>query len=353
MITSSGRNDQSVLIRVSVCLVLLLWIAAEVSNFHPVLGASLGFYENDPDGDPIGSPPVFVSVLISSPILENNTASLSGEFSDPNPDDSFTLIVGWGDGDSDLYNYPIGTTTFNETHQYLDDDPTGTSSDQYTVDLQIIDNTGLSDTETTSVIVNNIAPALDNISVTSAVNENETATLEGDITDAGSLDTFTLDVNWGDGTTDTYHYSAGTTSFSETHQYLDDDPTGTSSDDFTISLTLTDDDTGTDSTSTSITVNNVPPVVSAGPDQQAYPNQMVSFSGDFSDPGSLDTHTIEWDFGDSTPGASGSLTPTHVYTSPGVYTVTLTVSDDDTGSGFDTLEVTINGYILHLPLSYR
>ena len=38
----------------------------------------------------------------------------------------------------------------------------------------------------------------------------------------------------------------------------------------------------------------------------------VLFSGSFTDPGTADTHTIEWDFGDGSPVVTGTLTPTHV-----------------------------------------
>jgi hypothetical protein len=93
-----------------------------------------------------------------------------------------------------------------------------------------------------------------------SVDENQSTTLTGTITDPGTLDTFTLVVNWGDGSpVDVYNYPAGTTSFSETHQYLDDDPTGTPSDDYTIDVTVTDDDTGSDTASITLTVANVSP----------------------------------------------------------------------------------------------
>ena len=63
-------------------------------------------------------------------------------------------------------------------------------------------------------------------------------------------------------------------------------------------------------------------------------------NGNFTDPGA-DTHTVEWDFGDGSPPQSDSLTPSHVYTADGVYTVTLSVTDDDGAVGSDTLSVTV------------
>merc|ERR1711964_896489 len=112
----------------------------------------------------------------------------------------------------------------------------------------------------TTVTVNNVAPVLGSLAATT-INENGTTTLTGTITDPGTLDTFTLDVNWDDSASPTnveqVTFAAGTTSFTLTHQYLDDNPTATASDARTIGLTITDDDTGTSSDSTTVTVNNV------------------------------------------------------------------------------------------------
>jgi hypothetical protein len=60
----------------------------------------------------------------------------------------------------------------------------------------------------------------------------------------------------------------------------------------------------------------------------------------FTDPCALGTHTADWDWGDNSmsPGTVveadgfGSVTGTHVYTAAGVYTVKLTVADDDEDS---------------------
>jgi len=353
MVTEPSRLNVMSVFRLLLITSLMILVAWVMFGTMPATGASWDTPAAGPDGDPIGDPPVILSVAISSPVNENDTATLSGTFSDPNSNDTFTLTVQWGDGTSTIYNYPAGTTAFNETHQYLDDNPTGTSSDQNTVELNLVDSSGLADTETAPVTVNNLAPTLANVAVNSAINENGQATLSGDITDPGSADTFSLQVNWGDGSSQTFNYPAGTTDFIETHQYLDDNPTGTSADVYNLSLTLTDDDTGSGSGSTSLTVNNVAPVVAAGPDQQVDVHALVSFSGSFTDPGSLDTHTIEWDFGDGTPLVSGSLTPTHSYIRLGVYLVTLTVSDDDNGVSSDTLAVTVDGFLNQLPVLFR
>lgn len=106
--------------------------------------------------------------------------------------------------------------------------------------LRVTDNDGATDLYTTAVTVNNVAPTLVLDPVT-AIDENGVATLTGTISDPGTSDTFTLEINWGDtlspNNVESYTFGAspiGTQSFSLTHQYLDDNPTATSVDSYTI-----------------------------------------------------------------------------------------------------------------------
>jgi len=68
--------------------------------------------------------------------------------------------------------------------------------------------------------------------------------------------------------------------------------------------------------------------------------QVLTFTGTITDPGWLDTHSILWDFGDGIT-TTEQLTATHAYAQFGVYTVTLTVSDDDGGVGQTAVTVTV------------
>lgn len=80
-----------------------------------------------------------------------------------------------------------------------------------------------------------------------------------------------------------------------------------------------------------ITVNNLPPVVAAGPNTTAPWGVPVAFNGAATAPGADDQATLvySWAFGDGTPSATGGPSVFHAYSLPGTYTATLTVCDED------------------------
>jgi hypothetical protein len=170
------------------------------------------------------------------------------------------------------------------------------------------------------------------------VSENGVTTLAGNIIDPGTLDTFTLEVDWGDGTVETFNYGAGTASFSETHRYLDDSPTGTPNDVRMIGLSLTDDDTGLDVDTTSLTITNAAPSLDAlSITTPIAAGGTATLTGTYSDVGTLDTHRLEidWD-GDNVVDETvavtgGTISVDHVYAGIGTFTVTATLVDDDGG----------------------
>ena len=186
---------------------------------------------------------------------------LTGTITDPGTLDTFTLDVNWDDVSSpnnvEQYTYPAGTASFELTHRYLDDNPTATASDNYTIGLTITDDDTGNSSATAAVTVNNVVPLLGDL-VATTIDENGVTRLTGTITDPGTLDTFTLDVNWGDdlspNNVEQYTYPAGTTLFELTHRYLEGNSTVTNTVAYVISVTVTDDDTSEGATDTAVVV---------------------------------------------------------------------------------------------------
>ncbi|MBA1443926.1 MAG: PKD domain-containing protein [Gammaproteobacteria bacterium] len=205
--------------------------------------------------------------------------------------------------------------------------PIQPDNSSFTVGLQVSDGL-LTATDTATVTVNNVAPAV-NAGPDQAINEGDTASFSGSFTDPGTVDTHTIEWSFGDGS------APVSGSLTPSHTYGDNGV-------YTVTLTVTDKDGGMGTDTLTVTVNNVAPAVDAGADQMFNEGDTASFSGSFTDPGSVDTHTIEWNFGDGSAPVSGSLTPSHTYADNGIYTVTLTVTDKDGGIGADTLTVTVN-----------
>ena len=88
-----------------------------------------------------------------------------------------------------------------------------------------------------------------------------------------------------------------------------------------------------------VTVLNLAPVITstAGVNSTHHLDQELAVTADFTDAGVTDLHTATFDWGDGTttsalvvesPGA-GTASASHQYSTPGLYTVTVTVWDDD------------------------
>ncbi len=270
---------------------------------------------------------------------EGTAISLTSSVTDPGAADTF--IYAWvvkKDGSS----YASGT---NANFSFTPND-----NGFYEVFLSVTDDDGGTGTASQTIAVTNVAPVLSSLSVSSSsVNEGASLTLRGDITEPGTADTLSLTIDWGAGSTpETVSLVAGTTSFSRSHTYADDNPTGTASDNYPIALSIADNDGGTGTGSVSVIVYNLAPSLSiSAPENGALyaVNAPVNLSASLTDPSSLDDLTCSINWGDGANGsgtlAAGTCTASHVYTAAGVYTIQMTGMDDDTGAKTESVMVVV------------
>ncbi|MCA9121143.1 MAG: pre-peptidase C-terminal domain-containing protein [Planctomycetaceae bacterium] len=232
----------------------------------------------------------------------------------------------------------------------------------YTVTYTVTDDDGGVHSDTSVITVKNVAPVIESFSVDSLViNENGSVTVSGTISDAGTLDTHSVVIDWGgtEGTTTAVvTQDAGSATFTATHQYLDDDPTNTPSDGYTITATVTDDDGDQDDASLEITVNNVAPTITeltSGAEDcgNAHEDNPITLDLSFDDIGSLDEHTVVIDWADGTtdtvvlPVGTRSLSVDHDYAVGGIYSISVSVNDDDMGADASSVLAVVSGVGLH------
>jgi PKD repeat protein len=262
-------------------------------------------------------------------IDEGDTFVSAGSFADPGSD-SWTATVDYGDGSGPqpLALNPDGS--FALSHTYADDGV-------YTVTVAVTDDGGAVGIDTAAVTVNNVAPIVD-AGPDAVIDEGDTFVSAGSFVDPGA-DSWTATVDYGDGSGPQPLTLNPDDSFALGHTYADDGI-------YTVTVTVTDDDGGVGSDIASVTVNNVAPIVDAGPDAVIDEGDTFASAGSFTDPGA-DSWTAMVDYGDGSGPQPLALNPDdsfalgHTYADDGIYTVTVTVTDDDGGVGADTAVVTV------------
>jgi autotransporter-associated beta strand protein len=317
----------------------------------------------------VNVPPTNTKITSLSPNASNEgqTVTLNGSFDDPNngTPEIHTITVRWGDGTADeTFATPAaeGTgLTFTRTHTYVDGTATPPGSSYSVQIISNLDASSAPDPGLPSAItvqtVNNVAPVLNTVAATSAL-ENGTVTLTGNIVDPGMNDNFDLAIDWADGSAVQHVALAkGTTSFNQTHQYLDDNPTGTASDIYTINVTVTDKDSGVGTAAPTTTITNVNPVFGAiTVTNGGFPGDVTTLSGSITDVGTLDTHSVVITWGDGGPtttiplaAGATAFSPTHNYALGGPYSISIAGSDDDLGTASASSSATVPDFALSAP----
>lgn len=164
--------------------------------------------------------------------------------------------------------------------------------------------------------------------------EGEAVDVAAFFSDPNTEDTHSAQIDWGDGVVDSGTISGNI--ITGTHSYNDN---GT----YAVTVTVSDDKFNSSSDSLQIAVENVAPVVNAGPNISAMPGISVDIKAFYSDTGVADTHAAMVDWGDGTQQAgtvsSDTVTGSHSYSAPVNYSLNVTVTDDDGASTSDAVLV--------------
>lgn len=217
-----------------------------------------------------------------------------------------------------MWDFGDGTTAAgpNPTHTY-------TEPGIHRVSLRVTDALGRHEVANRTVVAGSRWPAASFTVSPSSGQPPLTVTINPANTNHPNGLPLTYEWDLGDGTTFT---TTGNSSFTHTYH------AGT----FRPSLIVRDDNGGFDATDRTVTVTNQPPVavVDWSVGGGAAP-LTVHFTGDASFDPDGDPITFLWNFGDGT--TSTEANPTHTFTNPGNYTVTLTVTDDGGATGSRSL----------------
>ncbi|RLF33900.1 MAG: hypothetical protein DRN08_05090, partial [Thermoplasmata archaeon] len=213
----------------------------------------------------------------------------------------------------------------------------------YNVTLLVEDNKGANATDWCLIYVAENVPPVVDANGPYYINEGEGVTLDA----SGSYDPDGSIVSWlwdldNDGQ---YDDASGESPYINWNTLkslgIDDDGT------YAIGLKVEDNDGGSNIDTTNIVVSNVAPAVNAPPDISGNEGSTVTIgTTTFSDPGA-DTFTATINWGDGNTDNLGTVSSpissmSHTYNDNGIYTVAITVTDDNGGSGSDTLKATIS-----------
>jgi PKD repeat protein len=284
------------------------------------------------------SPSVTGPVNQSSIEGENHAFDL-GSFADPGADNPWTVSVDWGDGHTTPGTRSMAGGLGNSNHIYDD-------NGIYAATVTVTDKDGASDRKSFTVTVANVPPTAA-LSNNGPVNEGSPAT----ISFSGQSDPS------GPDTTAGFHYAYGCSGGSlagSTYAGSSADATKqcTYPDNglYPVSGRIIDKDGGYTDYTTTVTVKNVPPAVTAAADQSSNEGQNASFAlGSFSDAGVNDAPwSVDVNWGDGSPHATftaasqGPLgSQSHTYADNDLYTVTVKVTDKDNGNASATFKVNV------------
>ena len=276
-------------------------------------------------------PPLIHSVAVSTSVQENQPLAVAISATDPGVD-VLTYII--------ADNAP----TMSSTSIYTYPEP-----GLYSMTIIVQDDDGGETLTTTLISVANLSPTA-SAGGPYVVDEGQSLSLNGSGSDPGGGDlTFVWDLD-DDGLFDDANEPMPSISWPDDGRY-------------TVTLRVADSQTLSATSSATVSVANLPPTATAGPDQTVIAGHPFTVTAIATDPSPLDMLTYHWDMNyDGQTFVPDMVGPsvTHIYSiGPTVYTVALQVQDDDGGlSQLDTTRITVLASStptssLFLPLIFR
>ncbi len=278
-------------------------VAVHVDNVAPDLPATLGD----------------VNLAVGEPWQRTVT------FTDPGAD-TWTLSASFGDALG--YVASLTSRSFYVNHVYM-------TPGDYAASFTVSDDDGGSDVLGAAVHVANVAPRVE-AGASRTVAEGSPLTITASFDDPGS-EAHTATIAWLPGEVRAAAVDEPGQLVSGTYTYADDGG-------HDVVVTVRDAYGGEGSDGLHVAVTNVAPVVDAGGDTTTAPLGWLRQAGSFGDPGA-DAWTVTANWGDGSqpqgvPHASDkSFALLHQYAVGGDYTVVVTVTDGDGGTGTATFDV--------------
>jgi PKD repeat protein len=281
-------------------------------------------------------PPVLGYFTYSGTPAVGFPVTLSGHFSDPSTTETYTCTIDFGDG--------TGSQTGKAEAGVCSGDHTYTKSGLYVFTVTVTDSNGGSGSSPATMEIADDRPAVGPITISGSLAEAGSVQASATFTDPWSLSTFdSCTIDYGDGTGGFSWSTSGQSCVAPTHVWAHP---GT----FTVWLAVDRGYGNTGTSTTTVTVANAAPVVSA--------NQVVKLgpagvdpgtSVSFTDPGSAsgESYTCTVDYGDGGGAKPGVVTAnmctgsSHSYTWKGTYTLVARVTDSNGGTGTYTASIVI------------
>jgi PKD repeat protein len=275
-------------------------------NVTVTITNSLGQTDSSTETVTVDDPPTAALVPLTALVTPGATVSFDGSGSAAGAGGTIA-DYGWNFGDG-----TTGDTAATPTasHAY-------TSPGVYTATLTVTDDLGVTGSTSDLIIVDQPSAAFTANPTDPAAGSSTSFDATGSSDPEGAITDYSWD--FGDGSPVEDDGSTATTS----HTFA-------ARGHYNVTLTITNSLGQTDSRTSTVVVDDPPTVALAPSATLATPGTTVSFDGTDSAPGAGGSIVdYSWSFGDGATDDTGTTaTASHMYTTPGVYTATLTATDD-------------------------